>query len=67
MIDKRSITSAGNGAKSNGRPRLTGDAIRKSIALTIGREQWERFEQKCVAEKLPQAEMLRQLIAGWVD
>lgn len=67
MTDKRSLTSATNGAKSEGRPKVAGDSIYKRITLTISQGDWVRFEEKCAQNGVTQAEMLRGLITGWVE
>ena len=67
MTDKRSLTSAANGAKSEGRPKVADDSIYKRITLTISRNDWLRFEEKCNQKGVTQAEMLRGLITGWVE
>ena len=67
MTDKRSLTSATNGAKSEGRPKVANDSIYKRITLTISKGDWLRFEEKCNQNHATQAEMLRGLIITWVE
>lgn len=67
MTDKRSLTSAANGAKSEGRPKVAGDSIYKRITLTISESEWNRFAEKCTAEGLAQSEVMRGLIRAWME